>query len=152
VIVTVLLLALGIGVIAALPAQRVRHAAAHSQHQGHGASTTTTTTAPGSASTATPTSKTGPAIKVGILAPSGSATVADVQATLTSAGCVLEAEQPIPYAWVAGLTGPFVRYPPGYETEASHVASALHVASGNVQPDLPGGSIGSDIIEVFVPA
>lgn len=151
VIVTLVVLALGIGILAALPNSAASHGAAAASSSTTTTMVTTTTTSHSGSSTPVTSTTAARGTKVAILAPAGSATEASVQSELSSAGFTLVPEQAVPDSWVSGLAGPFIRYPPGYESAANAVAAKLHVASADVQPDLTGGSVGADVIEVFLP-
>ncbi len=142
---------LTIGVLASLgPAQR---AALASSARGRPAAATTTTTSPKAPSRSAPSSSIPPSAgKVAVLAPVGSPQTSGVESKLTADRYSLVSHAPIPASWVANMTVPIVRYPNGLYTQAVGVAKALGLGPSAVSSEPTGTSVGSDVIEVYVPA
>lgn len=151
--VTVAAVVLAIAVLAGLPAGAAPNAGAKTS----AVATTTTTTPKGgsgahSTSSSTTTTSLAPVIKVAVLTPTGAPDESAVHAKLAAAGYDLTDGETIPDSWVSTLTAPSIQYPPGYTSEALKVAVTLDLPVSDVTAEVASNSVGSDVIEVFVPA
>lgn len=136
-------LGLGIGVLAALPANRPPRKTVPARSLArHPASPSTTTSSTSAAA----------AVRVVVLAPAGAPEQQSVTSRLEAAKDVVVPHAAIPSAWVSSLTSPIVRYPSGLEEAALAVAHTLGLGPSVVSAEPAGTSEGADVVEVFVPA
>ncbi|HET9093171.1 MAG TPA: hypothetical protein VFN50_12225 [Acidimicrobiales bacterium] len=149
-LVTLVALALAIGVLAGLPGRPAP--ARRDAPAPRSGSAPTSPSPPSSVVAATSTTTaTVTGVRVAVLAPAGAPGTTKVRAELEAAHFALVSEPPIPSSWVSALAGPVVRYPGGMARQAEAVAAALGVPSGGVASEAAGTSDGSDVVEVFVP-
>ncbi|MHB1987325.1 MAG: hypothetical protein ACYCSF_04995 [Acidimicrobiales bacterium] len=152
-LVTVVTVGLGIGILAALPANRssarpqsAPRTTAHLAHRPRTGSTSHSAAGPPT------TTSVVPAVRVALLAPAGARGAATLHQKLASAGYLLVPQAAIPASWVSSLTAPLVRYPLGLSSAAAKVARTLGLSGSTVSQEPAGTSVGSQVIEVFVPA